>query len=129
MSLLASAASETEFAPRTGDLLGSYFSAWNESDPSKRHSFLEACWEVDGTYLDRMANVSGRVELESHIATARMMAPTMVLKLAGDPNFCQGYLKFDWEVTSGTNDVMFSGTSFARVTLGHRISQLVSFFK
>ena len=48
-----------------------YIAAWNETDPSARRALIGEIWSEDGRYLDPLAQVEGRDQIDAVIAAAQ----------------------------------------------------------
>jgi hypothetical protein len=55
---------------------------WNDADPSARRALIDKIWSEGGQYIDPLAAVSGRDQIDAVIAAAQQQFVGMRFRLA-----------------------------------------------
>jgi hypothetical protein len=64
------------------ELAEQYIAAWNETDPSARRALINEIWSEDGRYIDPLAQVAGREQVDAVIAAAQAQFAGLTFRLA-----------------------------------------------
>ncbi len=75
-----------------------YIAAWNETDPAARRALIDQVWAADGQYVDPLAEVSGRDQIDAVIAAAQQQFAGMRFRLAGPVDAHHDQARFTWEL-------------------------------
>jgi SnoaL-like domain len=78
------------------DLLDRYLACWNATDADARWNLLLEHWADDLTYVDPMAAVRGRDELDATIAAVQQQFPGFVFTPAGPVDAHHDVARFAW---------------------------------
>jgi uncharacterized protein YndB with AHSA1/START domain len=114
ISSLANMAAQTQAGHFARTAVDAYLRAWAEPERAKRDVLLESCWAPDGHFADGIGAISGREQLSWWIENALRMSRGACMTLKGVPSFCQGAVKFEWEVK--VEDTVFaSGVNFGHL--------------
>ena len=80
------------------ELAEQYIAAWNETDPSARRALISEIWSEDGRYIDPLAEVAGRDQIDAVIAAAQAQFAGMTFRLAGPVDAHHDQARFTWEL-------------------------------
>ncbi|HEY1824086.1 MAG TPA: nuclear transport factor 2 family protein [Trebonia sp.] len=75
-----------------------YIAAWNETSPSARRALIDEIWSADGRYIDPLAEVTGRDQIDAVIAAAQAQFAGMTFRLAGPVDAHHDQARFTWEL-------------------------------
>jgi hypothetical protein len=75
-----------------------YIATWNETDPAARRTLIDQVWAADGQYVDPLAEVSGRDQIDAVIAAAQQQFAGMRFRLAGPVDAHHDQARFTWEL-------------------------------
>lgn len=75
-----------------------YIATWNETDPAARRALIDQVWAADGQYVDPLAEVSGRDQIDAVIAAAQQQFAGMRFRLAGPVDAHHDQARFTWEL-------------------------------
>jgi hypothetical protein len=75
-----------------------YIATWNETDPAARRALIDQVWAANGQYVDPLAEVSGRDQIDAVIATAQQQFAGMRFRLAGPVDAHHDQARFTWEL-------------------------------
>ena len=75
-----------------------YIATWNETDPSARRALIDKTWAPDGRYVDPLAEVTGRDQIDAVIAAAQEQFAGMTFRLAGAVDAHHDQARFTWEL-------------------------------
>jgi hypothetical protein len=73
-----------------------YLSTWNATDAQDRAKLLAEHWAEDASYVDPLADVSGRSGIDATIAAVRAQFPGFVFSLVGEPDSHHSQTRFQW---------------------------------
>src|SRR5271154_4274271 len=65
------------------DLIERYIASWNETDPALRRTLLDGLWAESASYIDPLAEASGRDQIDAVIAAAQAQFPGLRFTLIG----------------------------------------------
>ena len=75
-----------------------YIATWNETDPAARRALIDEVWAADGRYVDPMADVAGRDQIDAVIAAVQAQFTGMTFRLAGTVDAHHDQARFTWEL-------------------------------
>jgi hypothetical protein len=75
-----------------------YIATWNETDPSARRALIDEVWSPGGQYIDPLAEVTGRDQIDAVIAAAQEQFVGMTFRLAGAVDAHHDQARFTWEL-------------------------------
>ncbi len=106
-------------------LVDRFFGAWSEADADQRRRELEAITTGDVVFRDAFAAVSGRQELDAHIAASQLHMPGMRLVRDGAVRHCQGTVVADWKAVAGDGAARGRGSNVFDLAPDGRIARAV----
>ena len=83
-----------------------YIASWNETNPSARRALIDEIWAADGRYIDPLAEVTGRDQIDALIAAAQQQFPGMTFRLAGTVDAHHDQARFTWELGPDGTDLV-----------------------
>lgn len=78
------------------DLVTNYLACWNEDDTDARRALIDQHWTETATYVDPMAEVTGREALNATIGAVRQQFPGFVFTPVGDVDAHHNQARFQW---------------------------------
>ncbi len=105
-----------------------WFAAWHETDATARNALLLASCTDDVVLQDRYASLTGRDELDQHIAACLVHMPGTVMRRDGEVKHCQGTALVEWTATDAQGASCGRGTNVVRLAADGRISWVVGFW-
>ncbi len=78
------------------DSVQAYLDTWNAADESHRRRLLDQHWSPEVSYVDPLAEVSGRDGVSAVVAGARDQFPDMVFTLVGQVDAHHDQMRFQW---------------------------------
>lgn len=127
MALFANVAAAEQHAG-AGTIVDHFFTCWAQIDAPARRAALAACTTTDVTFHDAYGCVSGRDQLDAHIAAVQMHMAGTVLERHGEPRQCQGTALVDWRATAADGSPRGQGTNVFELAPGGRIAGVVGFW-
>jgi hypothetical protein len=82
--------------PIMTDLLTTYLACWNETDADARRALIDQHWNESATYVDPLAQASGREELSHTIGAVHAQFPGFVFTPVGDVDAHHNQARFQW---------------------------------
>jgi hypothetical protein len=73
-----------------------YITAWNTTDAADRERAVAAAFTPDATYVDPLADVSGRAAITELIGAAQQQFAGWTFRLAGPVDGHHGQARFTW---------------------------------
>ena len=104
-----------------------YIATWNETDPSARRALIDEVWGADGRYIDPMANVAGREQIDAVIAAVQAQFTGMTFRLAGTVDGHHDQARFTWELAADGADALVVGFDVAQWDADGRLSLVLGF--
>jgi SnoaL-like domain len=104
-----------------------YIAAWNETDPAARRALIDEVWAADGRYIDPMAEVTGRDQIDAVIAAAQAQFAGMTFRLAGAVDAHHDQARFTWELGPDSTDALVVGFDVAQRDADGRLSLVLGF--
>jgi hypothetical protein len=103
-----------------------YIATWNETDPSARRALIDEVWSPGGQYIDPLAEVTGRDQIDAVIAAAQGQFAGMTFRLAGAVDAHHDQARFTWELgPEGTATVV--GFDVAKRDADGRLALVLGF--
>jgi ketosteroid isomerase-like protein len=78
------------------NLIDRYLACWNETDVDARRALLDERWTAEATYVDPMAEVQGRDQLDATIAAVHAQFPGFVFTPSGPVDAHHNVARFTW---------------------------------
>lgn len=104
-----------------------YISAWNETDPLARRALIDEIWSEDGRYIDPLAEVAGRDQIDAVIATAQAQFAGMTFRLVGTVDAHHDQARFTWELGPDGADAIVIGFDVAHRDADGRLALVLGF--
>jgi len=110
LSLFANVVLDEVHAGAAGAVDG-WFSAWAESDASRRQQALARVSAPDVRFRDRFSLIDGVDDLTAHVGAAQRFMPGIRMERRGDVRHCQGTVLADWIWVTPGGDERARGTN------------------
>jgi hypothetical protein len=104
-----------------------YITAWNETDPSARRALIDEIWSPSGRYIDPLAEVTGRDQLDAVIAAVQAQFAGMTFRLAGAVDTHHDQARFTWELGPEGTDAIVVGFDVAQRDADGRLALVLGF--
>jgi len=104
-----------------------YIAALNETDPSARRALLDEVWSSDGRYIDPMAEVTGRDQIDAVIAAVQAQFTGMTCRLVGTVDAHHDQARFTWELGPDGADAIVVGLDVAQRDADGRLALVLGF--
>ena len=104
-----------------------YIATWNETDTSARRALIDEVWASDGRYIDPMAEVAGRDQIDAVIAAVQARFSGMTFRLAGTVDTHHDQARFTWELGPDGSDAIVVGFDEAQWNADGRLSLVLGF--
>ena len=72
--------------------------SWNETDPERRRKLVDELWDDQASYIDPLADVRGRAEIDGLIGAVQQQFPGFVFTLGGNVDAHHGQARFSWNL-------------------------------
>ncbi|MEV6494090.1 nuclear transport factor 2 family protein [Actinoplanes sp. NPDC051633] len=97
-----------------------YLAVWNETDPAARRKGVDELFSADVRYIDPLAAVEGRDQLDALIAAAQQQFPGLRFRPAGTVDGHHDQVRFGWELgpVVGFDVAELDGDGRIRLVLG-----------
>jgi hypothetical protein len=79
-------------------IIEQYIAAWNETDADARRALIDQTWAAECSYIDPMAELHGRDEIDGGIAGVQQMFGGLVFSLAGPVDAHHSQARFTWHL-------------------------------
>ncbi|MBN9620580.1 MAG: nuclear transport factor 2 family protein [Actinobacteria bacterium] len=110
------------------DLIERYLACWNETDAAARQALLAEHWTEDASYVDPMAEVSGRAALDATIAAVQGQFPGFVFSVAGAPfDAHHDVARFGWGFGPAGEEPVIIGFDVVQTDPAGRIARVLGF--
>jgi SnoaL-like domain len=103
-----------------------YIATWNETDPAARRALIDEIWSADGQYIDPLAEVAGRDQIDAVIAAAQRQFAGMKFRLAGAVDAHHDQARFTWEL-GPDGEAVVVGFDVARRDADGRLALVLGF--
>ena len=80
------------------ELAQRYLATWNETDPAARRALIDEVWSPGGRYIDPLAEVAGRDQIDALVAAAQGQFPGMTFRLSGVVDAHHDQARSTWEL-------------------------------
>lgn len=104
-----------------------YIAAWNETGPSARRALIEDIWAEDGLYVDPLAEVTGRDQIDALVAAVQEQFAGMTFRLAGPVDAHHDQARFTWELGPDGGDAVVIGFDVAQRDAEGRLALVLGF--
>jgi hypothetical protein len=104
-----------------------YIATWNETGPSARRALIGEVWSADGRYIDPMAEVTGRDQIDAVIAAVQAQFTGLTFRLAGPVDAHHQQARFSWELGQDGMDAIVAGFDVAQWDAEGRLSLVLGF--
>lgn len=109
------------------ELIERYIASWNEQDPQRRRSAIDALWAEDASYTDPLAEARGRDAIDATIAAVQQQFPGFAFRLAGPVDSHHHLARFTWELGPDGTDPLVVGFDVAEVAEDGRLQAVHGF--
>ena len=114
--------------PDFTQLAEKYIAMWNETDPSARRVLIDEVWSTGGRYIDPLAEVAGRDQIDAVIAAAQDQFAGMTFRLAGPVDAHHDQARFTWHLgPAGAAEPVVVGFDVAVLNGGGQIRSVYGF--
>lgn len=107
------------------ELVQSFVSVWNETDPQRRREMVRSLWLTDGRHLMGTHDVEGHEALEQRVAASNrrnVVDKNFVFRPATGIQTLPGVVKFRWDMARcDTGEVVSAGVGFLTLDQAGRI--------
>jgi hypothetical protein len=108
-------------------LVEQYIATWNETDPAARRALIDEVWSSDGRYVDPLAEVTGRDQIDAAIAAVQDQFTGMRFRLAGSVDAHHDQARFTWELGPDGADALVVGFDVAQRDAYGRLTLVLGF--
>ena len=126
-------------APSPEAIADAYVAAWNETDPARRRTGIDAAWAGAGTYRDPVMAADGPAGIDAMLAGVQARFPGFVLRRTsrvdahagpqggsgGGPG--GGWLRFTWSLGPAAGPSVVEGVDFGTLAPEGRLASVVGF--
>ncbi|GAB3633272.1 nuclear transport factor 2 family protein [Microbacterium shaanxiense] len=109
------------------DITTAYLDTWNAPTTAATEELLERHWSVDATYVDPLAEVSGRESIGAVIAAVHEQFPGFVFSLVSGPDAHHSQTRFQWGLGPAGEEPLIIGFDVVTVDDEGRIRTVVGF--
>jgi uncharacterized protein YndB with AHSA1/START domain len=128
LSLFSKAVAAEQHAG-AGAIADKWFAAWKETDPARRRELLDGCVTSDVTFHDQFAAVSGRDDLDGHIAASQIFMPAAWIERVGEPAQSHGNALVRWQIHDVEGNVTGKGVNAVAFGPDGRMRRVVGFWE
>jgi len=104
-----------------------YIATWNETDPSARRTLIDKIWAKDGRYIDPLAEVTGRDQIDAVVAAAQAQFAGMTFRLASAIDAHHDQARFTWALGPDGADAVVIGFDVAQRDTEGRLTLVLGF--
>jgi hypothetical protein len=104
-----------------------YIATWNEANPAARRALIDEVWSPDGRYIDPLAEVTGRDQIDAVITAVREQFTGMTFRLAGSVDAHHDQARFTWELGPDGADAIVVGFDVAQRGADGRLTLVLGF--
>lgn len=109
------------------DLITNYLACWNETDADARRALIEQHWSETATYVDPMAEVAGRDDLNATLGAVQQQFPGFVFAPVGDVDAHHDQARFQWGLGPAGLEPVVIGFDVVRTDADGRIERVLGF--
>ena len=110
------------------EVVTQYLAAWNEPDAARRQALLEHCWSDGGVYLDPKTSLTGRDQLDRHIAAIQASRPGARLEFMSGIDVHHNVVRFLWRLVRADGSGGDISIDFGEVGPDGRLTRIFGFF-
>jgi hypothetical protein len=111
----------------TTDIAATYLATWNETDVAARRARLARDWSEGVTYVDPMADVAGRDQLDTTIAAVHAQFPGFVFTPLGEVDAHHRQARFRWGLGPVGAEPVVEGSDVVLTDDDGRITAVLGF--
>ena len=104
-----------------------YIATWNETEPSARRALIDEVWSEGGQYIDPLASVAGRDQIDGVIAAVQAQFAGMTFRLASAVDAHHDQARFTWELGPDGADALVVGFDVAQRDADGRLALVLGF--
>jgi hypothetical protein len=109
------------------ELAEQYIATWNETDPAARRALIDEIWSSSGRYIDPLAEVAGRDQIDAVIAAAQAQFAGMTFRLASTVDAHHDQARFTWALGPDDADAIVIGFDVAQRDTDGRLTLVLGF--
>lgn len=109
------------------DLISNYLACWNETDADARRALIERHWSPAASYVDPMAAVAGRDDLNAAIGAVQQQFPGFVFTPVGDVDAHHNQARFQWGLGPADAEPVVVGFDVVVTDADGRIERVLGF--
>jgi hypothetical protein len=109
------------------ELAEKYIAMWNETDASARRVLIDEVWSEGGQYIDPLAEVVGRDQIDAVIAAAQAQFAGLTFRLAGPVDAHHDQARFSWQLGPDGADALVVGFDVAQRDSDGRLALVLGF--
>jgi hypothetical protein len=109
------------------EIIERYIECWNQTDPSRRRSLVDAVWAEDAIYTDPLADVRGRAAIDALIGAAQAQFPGLVFSLGGPVDGHHNQARFTWHLGPDGGEAIVVGFDVAVVDASGHLAAVRGF--
>ena len=109
------------------DLMTTYLSCWNETDPAARQALIEQHWTEHASYCDPMAQVRGRDAVVATIGAVQGQFPGFVFTAVGPVDAHHRQARFTWGLGPADGEPVIVGFDVVVTDDDGRIDSVLGF--
>jgi SnoaL-like domain len=104
-----------------------YLDVWNETDPAARRAAVDDLFAADVRYVDPLAAVRGRAELDGLIGAAQQQFAGLTFRPGGPVDGHHDQARFTWHLGRPGEEPAAIGFDVAELDSDGRIRQVLGF--
>lgn len=104
-----------------------YIAMWNETDPLARRALIDQIWSSGGRYIDPMAEVAGRDQIDTLVAAAQAQFAGMKFRLGSAVDAHHDQARFTWELGPNGADAVVVGFDVVQRDADGRLALVLGF--
>ena len=104
-----------------------YLAVWNETDPAARRKRIDDLFADGVRYVDPMAAVTGRDELDGLIGAVQQQVPGLTFSLGKPVDAHHDQARFTWHLGAVPGEPLVEGFDVAELDADGRIQQVLGF--
>jgi hypothetical protein len=109
------------------DIIERYLASWNETDPEARRALLRDVWADEASYVDPLAAVSGRDEIDATIAAVQAQFPGFTFTLVSPVDAHHRQARFNWGLGPAGAEPVIVGFDVAVAAQDGRLASVLGF--
>ncbi|MEW9532065.1 nuclear transport factor 2 family protein [Microbispora sp. NPDC049125] len=104
-----------------------YLNCWNITDAAERRAEMEEVLTESASYIDPLAGVHGRDQIDAVMAAVQGQFPGLVFTLAGEVDAHHNVARFNWHLGPEGGDAIVIGFDVAVLDEDGRIATVYGF--